>query len=226
MTERGSGMADAMPTAREFWDGFYNTFSWNGEGPVNRLLVREVDGLEPATALDLGCSEGSDCLWLASQGWKVVGVDASQTVVDRAGELAARAGLADRASFERHDLSESFPSGQFQLVTASFLHNPVARPGDRERILAAATDSVTPEGHLLVISHWKMPDWHRGLPVYDHPVNLTIQSPEENRAALALDESWQVLRDELVDTEMTGPDGMIGLRQDHLIHAVRRARRP
>ena len=225
MTDRGNDMANAMPTAREFWDDFYDTFSWDGKGPVNRLLVEEMGGLEPATALDLGCSEGSDCLWLASQGWQVLGVDASQTVVDRARALAARAGLADRASFERHDLSESFPSGQFHLVTASFLHNPVARPGDRERILARAADTVTLEGHLLVISHWKMPDWHQKLPSYDHPVNLTIQSPEENRAALALDGSWEVLRDEIVDTEMTGPEGTFGLRQDHLIHAVRRARR-
>jgi len=215
-------MTDQMPAAGVFWDDFYERFSWNGEGPVNRLLIAEISGVEPGTALDLGCSEGSDCRWLAAQGWQVTGVDASLTVVERARELARRAGLAERASFERYDLSEEFPPGQFHLVTASLLHNPVARPGDRERILANAAWAVEPGGHLLVISHWKMPDWHQGLPSYDHPVNLTIQSPEENRAALALDDRWEILRDELVSTELTSQNGEPGLRQDHLVHAVRR----
>jgi SAM-dependent methyltransferase len=219
-------MADALPTAEEFWDGFYGDHTWGEHGPVNRHLVSEAGGLPPGTALDLGCGEGPDAIWLAERGWTVTGADVSATALERARDHARRLGLADRVLFEQHDLSSDFPSGEFDLVCAQFLHSPVAAPGEREEILRRAARAVAPGGRLLVVSHWGMPPWYRGMPGNGRRADLAIPTPRENREALRLEDgAWEVLRDAVVPVALTGPDGQTGSREDHVLHARRIRRR-
>ena len=211
-----------MPSAPVFWDAFYAEHLSSGLGPVNRLLVTEADGLAPGTALDLGSGGGADAIWLAQRGWTVLGVDASATALARARDHAARLGLDGRALFAQHDLGVDFPTGRFGLVSAQFLHSPVAGPGDRERMLRHATRAVAPGGHLIVVSHWRTPSWHRGMPQFDHPVNLTLQSPQENRDSLQLAAGeWTTVRDELDTLQVTSPEGRPGTREDHVLHLRR-----
>jgi len=211
-----------MPSAPAFWDGFYAEHTHAGTGPVNRILIAEVDGLTPGTALDLGCAEGADAIWLAGRGWDVLGVDASRLAVERAHAHAERLGPGRRVRFVQHDLGTDFPPGRFDLVSAQFLHSPVAIPGERERILRRAAAAVAPGGHLLVASHWSVPSWHPAMPDPGHPVNLTLQSPAENLAALRLAKGeWAIVRDELSQIELVGPEGQAGLREDHVLHLRR-----
>ncbi len=221
----GTAVTNPMPSAQQFWDGFYAEHSRGEHAPVTRHLIAEVEALPPGSALDLGCGEGSDAIWLAEHGWNVTGVDVSETALARARAHSERLGLGDRTRFEQHDLGTDFPAGEFDLVSAQFLHSPVAAPGEREAILHRATQAVDPGGHLLVVSHWGAPSWHQGMPGTGHPVNLAIQSPEENRAALQLEPGeWETLRDELATVEMTGPEGQAGSREDHVLHLRRTVR--
>ena len=48
-----------------------------GHDPVHRLLRRLVQGLRPGRALDHGCGFGRVGIYMAAQGWDVVGVDLS-----------------------------------------------------------------------------------------------------------------------------------------------------
>jgi len=56
-------------------------------------------------------------------------------------------------------LTRSLPAGTFGLVTAQYLHSPIAGAAEREAVFASAATAVTPGGTLLVISHAGFPTW-------------------------------------------------------------------
>ncbi|UED85784.1 class I SAM-dependent methyltransferase [Streptomyces profundus] len=179
------------PLANErYWDERYaaSDHLWSGE--PNAAMVEETAGLAPGTALDLGCGEGGDAIHLAGRGWRVTGVDVSGVALARAAEHAAAAGVADRVDWRRHDLTESFPAGLFDLVTTHFLHFTDATLGPK--VLRGAASAVAPGGTLLIEAHAGFPEWEHG-----HPTDVPFPTPEETVAALALDPAeWEVLRAE------------------------------
>ncbi|MFF0298421.1 FAD-dependent oxidoreductase [Kitasatospora sp. NPDC004614] len=154
--------------AVEFWEARYGESEQIWSGRPNASLTHEVTGLAPGHALDLGCGEGGDAIWLAQQGWQVTAVDISQVALDRAAARAAAAGVADRISWQRTDLANAFPSGSYDLVSAQFLHSPAEFP--RERVLRHAADAVAPGGTLLIVSHAVAPARHQNhAPDEAHP---------------------------------------------------------
>src|SRR5215212_1558411 len=70
--------------AEQFWEDRYRRRRPVWSGRPNPVLVDVVGSLRPGTALDLGCGEGGDAIWLARQGWRVTAVDISTTALDRA----------------------------------------------------------------------------------------------------------------------------------------------
>jgi 2-polyprenyl-3-methyl-5-hydroxy-6-metoxy-1,4-benzoquinol methylase len=122
---------------------------WSG-GP-NAQLVTEVAGLTPGTALDVGCGEGGDVIWLARQGWRVTGADFSANGLARAARHAAEAGVADRTDWWQVDARTFAADGRsYDLVTTHFLHPPDGAMVEVTRRLAEA---VAPGGYLLVVGH-------------------------------------------------------------------------
>src|SRR4051812_28121541 len=59
------------------WNERYRSSSRLWSGNPNPQLVAEVAGMPPGLALDAGCGEGADAIWLARQGWTVVATDIS-----------------------------------------------------------------------------------------------------------------------------------------------------
>lgn len=205
-------------SAERFWDDRYRVSDRIWSGNPNAVLVREVGTMTPGGALDLGCGEGADAVWLARQGWRVTGVDISRVALDRAAEHARDAGVADRIDWQRHDLAVSFPAGAYDLVSAHFLHSEVEFP--RERVLRAAAAAVAPGGVLLIVGHADFPSWHP----HPHP-EVHFPAPDEVLRSLELpDGEWTVLLSEEHEREMTGPDGQPALRRDNALKLRREAR--
>ncbi|MFI0040432.1 class I SAM-dependent methyltransferase [Streptomyces mutabilis] len=111
----------------------------------------------PGRALDLGCGEGGDAVWLATHGWHVTAVDIAPTALQRLTQHAARAGVTDRVSAQQHDLAETFPAGTFDLVSAQYLQTPYDLP--RADILRRAAHALTPGGLLLIVDHGSVRPW-------------------------------------------------------------------
>jgi SAM-dependent methyltransferase len=202
-----------MSATEEFWEDFYRDDRWSGK--PNALLVDAVSDLAPGTALDLGCGEGGDAIWLASRGWRVIGADVSSAALARAAEHAAAAGVADAIDWQRHDLAVSFPSGSFELVCACYLHSPVTMP--RDEILRSAAAAVAPGGSLLVVGHAAPPASVR------HDRGIHFPTPQEMLDDLALPAGrWEVIRSEIVTRQLPGPGTNRDTPADNVLHVERR----
>lgn len=176
-------------TPSEYWEARYADGQTRWSGRVNASLAAEVATLTPGTALDVGCGQGGDAIWLATQGWRVTATDVAQSALDSGAEKAAAAGVT-AITWEQHDLGVSFPAGAFDLVTTSFLHSPVELP--RSAILRRAAAAVAAGGTLLVIGHAPS----------DTHAHADLQTAEDVVADLALPEGeWTVRTCALVELE-------------------------
>ena len=107
-----------------FWDGVHAARTAAIDPQPNARLTETVTGLQPGDALDLGCGDGGDALWLARQGWQVTAAGVSAVAVERLAALARSHGLGDRVLTVQYDLRESFPQGRFGLICATACTRP------------------------------------------------------------------------------------------------------
>lgn len=136
---------------RESYDELYRSTPAVWSGDANRQLVVEAAELPPGRALDAGCGEGGDALWLAERRWQVTAVDFSPVALERAAAAARARGLADRVEWVHADLDRwTPPEGRFDLVTAHYLH---ASWSDRASVFRRLAAAVVPGGTLLVVGH-------------------------------------------------------------------------
>ncbi|GLZ34019.1 methyltransferase [Lentzea sp. NBRC 105346] len=197
-----------MSDAQDFWESFYSERDQVWSGNPNPLLVREAGHLTPGSALDIGCAEGGDAVWLARRGWRVLGVDVSQVALDRARTHALDAGV--ELALERHDLKVTFPEGEYDLVSAQFLHSPVEEDGERNSILTRAAQAVAPGGHLIIGGHASGPSWSEHKDYY-------FPTTKDVLDHLRLADNWIVVTDEVVEREITGPEGQRETRKDNVL---------
>jgi SAM-dependent methyltransferase len=200
----------APAPAADFWEARYRDTDRVWSGRPNELLVREAGDLTPGTALDLGCGEGADAVWLAGRGWRVTGVDISATALERAAVHAADAGVGDRVAWERHELGRSFPEGSFDLVSAHYLQSPVAL--DQRAVLSSAANAVADGGTLLVVMHAGWPSWQTE-PPFD-AVFPTLDGVLDELALPAAE--WTVETKQTVRRPSTSPEGTEGHRDDNV----------
>ena len=139
------------------WDARYGERDgamWSGR--PNGRLVAEVADLSPGPALDIGCGEGADAIWLARRGWTVTAIDVSDVAVGRAREAAERAG-ADVDWVCGDALRTAFPARAFDLLSLQYPALPKAAGEDAMRTLL---DTLRPGGLLLAVYH-DLDDEHR-----------------------------------------------------------------
>jgi SAM-dependent methyltransferase len=206
-------------SAADHWDDFYDRDPQVWSGRPNALLVAEVADLTPGTALDVGCGEGADAVWLAERGWQVTAIDVSRTALDRGARRAAAAGVADRIVWQHHDLASSFPTGTYDLVTALYLHSPIAL--ERDPILRAAAAAVAAGGTLLVVGHAAAPPWA----AHEHhpPEHRAFPQPDDTAAGIGLhDGAWVLETCAVRQRSTTDPAGQPATVSDSVVRARRR----
>lgn len=203
----------SAPTARQFWEQRYGERHRIWSGRANAALVASVETLKPGRALDLGCGEGADSVWLATQGWQVTGVDISATALARAREHAHDADLPDaQLELQQADLASWRPATTYDLVSACFLHSPVEFP--RDAVLRTAATAVAPGGHLLIVGHAAPPPWS------NHARHNTgeFPTPERQLDELALvPDQWDTVIARTQSREATGPDGQQAELEDTIL---------
>lgn len=211
--------ADARPSAHETdWDRRYGDEPmWSGN--PNGTLVVELGGASPGRALDVGCGEGGDAVWLAEQGWEVTASDISTRALARAEAEAGRRGLRLTCRHEDANTPGAFGRGGYDLVTA--LYASIPRTAE-DLAVANLLDAVAPGGTLLVVSHDLAPmrapvDTRATSRPFDPDAYVRV---EDVVAALAGSPSWTI---EVHETRPRPPGAATA--SHHVDDVVLRARR-
>ena len=189
----------AGPGTQEYWDERYSSTGQVWSGEANGALVREAAGLAPGQALDVGCGEGADAVWLAMRGWDVTALDVSPVALDRAARHAGQARVKVRWVHSGL-VGAPVAAGTFDLVSAQY-PALLRTPGhDAERALLAA---VAPGGTLLVVHHHPPIDAEQARAHGFDPDDYV--TPED--VAALLDRAWQVKVKEIRPRTVTAGAG-------------------
>lgn len=195
-----------------FWDTRYGSSERIWSGKPNVQLVREAAELTPGRALDAGCGEGADALWLARRGWRVTALDISAVALRRAA-AHAEPEIADRISWRRTDLLNWRSAERYDLVSAHFMQLPSEL---RDPLYANLAAAVAVGGTLLVVGHHPS-DLH----TMAHRPDPTVLFTAEQIAATLDPEQWEIVVTDTRPRSATDPEG----REISISDAVLRARR-
>ena len=152
---------DAAANAAE-WNSRYSKSGRMWSGNPNGALVDIAKRLAPGRALDVGCGEGADAVWLASHGWQVTGVDPSSVALERAQARDAEAAVTwVNAGIQEFTASER--SRGYDLVSAMYLVIEAPHPATG---IGYLTELVAPGGYLLFVHHVVDPEHLRKHPEF------------------------------------------------------------
>jgi cyclopropane fatty-acyl-phospholipid synthase-like methyltransferase len=152
LTERELAELDALLVAHEspWWDSFYADrakpcpfFVTSPDESLTRL-VRDEGLIRPGRAIEFGCGNGRNAIFLARHGFSVEAVDYSRSAIDWASERIAEAGVA--VALMRQDVFElELEAGAYDLVydAGCFHHMP---PHRRQRYVDLVVAALRPGG--------------------------------------------------------------------------------
>ena len=131
------------------WDARYAASEQLWSGSPNPALVDAAASRTPGSAVDIGCGEGADAVWLATHGWGVTALDVSRVALDRAERHASEAGVTVQW-IHAGLLEAGLAVAAFDLVSAQYPVLEKTPDAVAERTLM---DAVAPGGILAIVHH-------------------------------------------------------------------------
>ncbi|SDD19068.1 class I SAM-dependent methyltransferase [Rhodococcus tukisamuensis] len=134
------------------WDARYAGDELTWGAAADPTVVAVATALTAGRALDLGCGEGRNALWLANRGWRVTAVDFSTVALTKGHRAAAHSprSVRDRVDWVRADVTQVELPPNYDLVLLTYLHLPRS---PRRALLRRASAALAPGGTLLLLGH-------------------------------------------------------------------------
>lgn len=207
----------AASDAQTFWDDVHRRRDRDRPGAPHVHLEDRLAAVPPGRALELGCGDGADAIWLAKRGWQVMAVDISPVILEFGAEQAKRAGVAEQIDWQPADLAEWSPDGSYDLVCSFFLHTPEGL--DRVDAFSRAAVRLRPGGTLLLVGHLTLAPW-----AWDPDDTSGLQGAKALAGALSLDPAtWRTLLAEDRSRTVHHSDGRRAEVVDAVLHVERLA---
>jgi SAM-dependent methyltransferase len=157
--ELAAALAEGLRRKSVRWEAIYSSRSqqllgvlpWESDRPVAALVeLLDRPGIEPRRALELGCGDGVNAVFMAQRGCEVTAVDISGTAIEMARRKALDAGVDVHLLVG--DVFELGLEGSFDLVFDRGLlhHLQVFQFEDYRRLVA---DRLAAGGLLHLICH-------------------------------------------------------------------------
>jgi ubiquinone/menaquinone biosynthesis C-methylase UbiE len=132
-----------MPEGYEGWDDYASFYDWENAQTFGRRDVpfwRKLAVRAAGPVLELGCGTGRIAIPLGRAGVRLVGIDRSAAMLDRARRRVQRARLSGHVHLVRGDIRDlPFAQAPFAMVVAPY---GVLQSLLRERDLVAALDAA------------------------------------------------------------------------------------
>ena len=143
--------ANDVRVAYRRWAGIYDAAFGGISAWGRRAAVDAVNALPGRRVLEAGVGTGL-ALPLYAPGKRVVGIDLSADMLERAHARVAERGIAtSEALYEMDAEATDFEQGEFDIAVAMFVASVVPNP---LRLMAEMKRVVRPGGHLLFVNHF------------------------------------------------------------------------
>lgn len=131
--------------SQKFWNEYYKNTDVPWTTP-DAGFVAEVMHLPTGSALELGCGEGADSIWLAKRNWEVTAVDFAPAAIENLTQAAQTQGVNVKGIVA--DVTTYQSDEKYDLVFICYIH--LCRD-ERHQMLNCATKLLTPDGILVYI---------------------------------------------------------------------------
>lgn len=150
---------DSILEAYKRWSSFYDFVFGGVSSAGRRRAVEAVNALPGRDVLEVGVGTGL-ALPLYQRDKRIVGIDLSAPMLERARERTKRRGLHNVVALHEMDAEATgFPEASFDIAVAMFVASVVPNPS---RLLLEMRRVVRPGGNILFINHFaaqKGPRW-------------------------------------------------------------------
>jgi SAM-dependent methyltransferase len=149
-------MSQEAKLEAQFWEERYQSgqTGWDIGEPAPPLVdfLNSPEAPKPGKILVPGCGHGHEALYLAEQGFEVVGLDFAPSAIEFCRRQARERGLESRTRFEQHDLFK-LPAdfkGAFDFAAEHTFFCAID-PALRPQYVQVIHDILKPGGKLLAV---------------------------------------------------------------------------
>jgi SAM-dependent methyltransferase len=194
------------------WDHRYAQQGWAFGTEPNDFLRQEASRIPLGRVLCLGEGEGRNAVFLAKQGFEVVGVDQSRVGMEKAQAFAREEGVSIEtvvSPIEEFDLQE----GEWEGIVSIFFHLP---PEARHRVHRAVVKGLTWKGVLILEAYTprQLSFGTGGPPSEDRLLTLELLREElEGLDLVVAREAEREVREGRMHTGLGSVVQVVGIRQ-------------
>jgi phosphatidylethanolamine/phosphatidyl-N-methylethanolamine N-methyltransferase len=144
---------DSVVAAYARWAPIYDPVFGFATGIGRKTAVSTLNDLPEGRLLEVGVGTGIS-LPLYKRRHRIVGLDLSPDMLERAEKRVARLGLANVEALHEMDAADlSFADASFDIAVAMFVMTVVPDP---QQVLAEIVRVVRPGGHVVLVNHFSV----------------------------------------------------------------------